>query len=90
MNQASRLFPVISRGASTPIAANIVFRTDSGVTIKAGLDFAYPGKPTWDIALDTAAGQIALSEAATVLSIDGRTQNLPASPDGAHAEYAAL
>jgi D-galactose 1-dehydrogenase len=87
VEKAELFFP---SNCDCPVAAETVFRTESGARIEATMDFDYRSKPTWDIDLDTNGGHLKLSEAASVLAIDGKVQDLPESPDGIYAEYAAL
>ncbi len=87
VEKADLYFP---ENCDSPVAANLLFRTDGGTEIPAEFDFLYTGEGQWDIELETDRGRLALTEAATVMSVDGRKQEFPPSRDGVHVEYAPL
>jgi D-galactose 1-dehydrogenase len=70
----------------TPIAARLAMRTASGVPIAADFDFRQQGPQTWQIAVETDAGVLALDLGGAQLTLPGKAPAPPA-PDG---EYAAL
>lgn len=68
----------------TPVAAHLAL--DSGGTaIRMELDFLHLGAPSWNIHIDTDAGELAVLAGGNVLTVDGR--NLDTPPSG---EYPAL
>lgn len=76
---------------AAPIAADIVFRCESGARIEAAFDFSYRGKPAWHIGIDTDKGRIALADAATTLSIgDQGPAQPPPRAAGPRDEYEAI
>lgn len=85
--EAELFFP---ENCDSPIAANLAFRTDSGAEIQAEFDFLYEEKARWDIVLETNGGTMALTSAATVLSINGEKMEFPLHADEEYAEYAPL
>ena len=87
VHKAALFFP---ENCESPIAANVVFHTDSGAEILAEFDFLYAGEARWEIELETDDGRLAFSPATAVLSIDGRRLEFPPPEDGAHIEYAPL
>ncbi|OWJ79475.1 Gfo/Idh/MocA family protein [Haematobacter genomosp. 1] len=56
---------------ATPIAADLTFRTESGVPVTVIFDWRQTGPQTWDIALDTEQGPVLLSKGGSILSVDG-------------------
>lgn len=70
----------------TPIAARLAMQTVSGVPVAADFDFRQQGPQTWQIALETDAGTLALDLGGAQLTLPGQPPAPPA-PDG---EYAAL
>ncbi|MEO5707177.1 MAG: Gfo/Idh/MocA family oxidoreductase [Alteraurantiacibacter sp.] len=73
----------------TPIAARLTMHTLSGVPIAADFDFRQQGPQTWQIAIETNAGTLALDLGGAQLTLPGEPPAEPAlaAPDG---EYAAL
>lgn len=55
-----------------PIAASIRFTDAAGLDLTAEFDWRQTGRQSWDIAADTAAGEMLLSEGGAKLSVDGR------------------
>lgn len=51
----------IPRNCATPIAAEVVLETASGVSVEAALDFRHRGTPVWDIDFETDEGLITLA-----------------------------
>jgi D-galactose 1-dehydrogenase len=74
----------------SPVAAEIVFRTDEGARIEASMNFKNNGPPIRDVFIDTNGGSIALVDAATKLVIDKKIQKMPKSFDDYYAEYTAI
>lgn len=72
------------RDSRMPAAARIGLRSGTAeVTLE--LDFLHAGEPCWDIAIDTAQGQLLLSRGGAQLSVDGQAQPVPEQ-----GEYAAI
>lgn len=78
--ESARLYAPSNRDA--PIAADVLFRTDSGAEISAAFDFRHTGVQTWDIDIDTDAGAIKLSGGGAVFTVGGA----PRPPDGSELE----
>ena len=55
-----------------PIAANIDFRTSTGLPVTAEFDWRQTGPQSWNIIADTEAGQMLLSSGGAKLAVDGR------------------
>lgn len=68
-----------------PVAADLSFVTAEGARIEAGFDWLQTGPQTWDIAVETDAGQLALSLGGSRLTIDGELVG-----ETEEAEYAGL
>ena len=68
MTAATLDFP---ENRAAPIAANLTFRTVSGIPVEAEFDFRQTGPQTWDIAVDTDGGRLVLSLGGSRLAIDG-------------------
>lgn len=64
---------------AAPIASYLHFRDTAGASIKMDLDWRQTGPQTWDISVETDAGQCHLSQGGAVLSLPGGTQR---SEDG--------
>lgn len=84
--QDAHLF--VASNHAAPIAADIVFKTDSGAEIFAALDFRHTGVQTWDIDIETDAGPMKLSAGGGNLTI-GDTP-VPPEPGALASEYEAL
>ena len=70
---------------AAPIAAQLRMQTASGTPVAAAFDFLQTGPQSWDIRVDTAAGELLLAHGGNVLTIAGAVQ--PALPE---REYPAL
>ncbi len=70
---------------SAPIAARLALETASGVPIAAEFDFRQTGPQSWDILVQTTAGDMTLSHGGNGLTLDGVEQ-----PHGEEREYPAL
>lgn len=57
---------------ATPIAATLDLRTSGGVPVTAEFDWRQSGPQTWDIVVETAAGELRLSGGGSRLEIPGR------------------
>ena len=57
---------------AAPIAASIRFTDVQGLDLLAEFDWRQTGRQTWDIVVDTEAGEVLLSEGGAKLSVDGR------------------
>nr|WP_315395969.1 Gfo/Idh/MocA family oxidoreductase [uncultured Duganella sp.] len=68
-----------------PIAADLRFRNAAGVAVHAEFDWRQTGKQSWDIVVDTAQGQVKLSDGGARLWIDGQERALDKE-----AEYPSL
>jgi predicted dehydrogenase len=76
----ARLYTPSNRQA--PIAATVLFGTDSGAPIGAEFDFRHTGVQTWDIQVETDAGAMKLSAGGGVFTIGDQ----PGAPDGGELE----
>ena len=70
LTQADLSFPV---NRAAPIAADLAFSDDTGLSIRAEFDFRQTGPQTWDIRIETDAGCLTLSSGGSRLVHDGRT-----------------
>jgi D-galactose 1-dehydrogenase len=70
---------------AAPIAADLRFTDAAGTPIVAAFDWRQTGPQTWDIRVDTDAGQLTLSKGGSEMYLDGVQQPLP--PE---AEYRGL
>lgn len=86
LTQARLTFPA---NRQAPIVAQLAFEDVNGAAIAADLDFLHQGEPRWDIAVDTDAGRLLLSQGGAELSVDGAAAR-SAPPHTAHPEYAPL
>ncbi len=68
-----------------PIAADLHFKNAAGVAVHAEFDWRQTGKQSWDIVVDTAQGEVKLSDGGARLWIDGKEQPLEKE-----AEYPSL
>ena len=57
---------------AAPIAASIAFTDAEGLDLAAEFDWRQTGKQSWDIVVQTDAGEMVLSEGGAKLSVDGR------------------
>jgi D-galactose 1-dehydrogenase len=56
----------------TPIAASLLLEDAQGTPIRMELDFLHPGPPSWDIEVDTEAGQLSLSKGGAEMRLGGK------------------
>lgn len=70
---------------AAPIAAQLRMETASGTPIAAAFDFRQTGPQSWDIRVETDAGELLLSHGGNTLQIDGVAR--PARPE---CEYPTL
>ncbi|WGD29569.1 Gfo/Idh/MocA family oxidoreductase [Ancylobacter sp. WKF20] len=85
--------PVIVTGAelafpanrAAPIAATVEMVSGKNIPIRADLDFLQTGPQSWDIRIETDAGEVVLSSGGAKLSLDGKM--LSEAPE---AEYAGI
>ncbi len=68
ITEATLHFP---ENRAAPIAADISFRTSSGIPVKADFDWRQTGPQTWDILAETDAGSMVLSGGGSKLQVDG-------------------
>lgn len=81
--------PVLVRGAElrvpenkhAPIAADLDMVCGDGIPMRTEFDFDQTGPQTWDIEIDTDAGQLRLTHGASRLFIDGTEQTVPDDPE---------
>ena len=73
---------------AAPIAARVAFRDTAGVPIALDLDFRQEGPQSWDIAIETDAGTLALTKGGAELVMPGVAT--AAAVGRPHVEYAAL
>lgn len=74
-----------------PIAADLRFRDTSGAPIAMDLDWRQTGPQTWDILVETDAGQCRLSQGGAVLNLpDGTRQSDDREYPGLYAHFATL
>lgn len=78
-----------NRGA--PIAADIRLRDTSGAPIHMDLDWRQTGPQSWDITVETDAGELKLTSGGAVLTLQSGTQrNEDLEYPGLYARFAAL
>lgn len=82
LKDAELSFPA---NCQTPIAARLQLATLDGAPVRMALDFLQTGAPSWDIDVDTDAGQLSLTLGGSAMQLDGRPVPMPASE-----EYPAL
>jgi D-galactose 1-dehydrogenase len=82
LKDAELSFPA---NCQTPIAARLQLATLDGAPVRMALDFLQAGAPSWDIDVDTDAGQLSLTLGGSAMQLDGRPVPMPASE-----EYPAL
>ena len=70
MTRSELSFP---RNCAAPIAADLAFSDDTGVSIRAEFDWRQTGPQTWDIRVETDAGRLVLSSGGCRLVHDNRT-----------------
>jgi D-galactose 1-dehydrogenase len=89
LTRAELSFP---RNRAAPIAADLVFSDDTGVSIRAEFDWRQTGPQTWDIVVDTDAGQLTLGSGGSRLIHDGRTllDEKPAEYRGIYRRFVEL
>lgn len=82
-------FPI---NCDAPIAADLRFRTTDGVAIEAAFDFRQTGPQSWDIAVETDAGNLLIRRGGADLQIDGAPVSLApeAEYSGLYDRFAAL
>lgn len=59
-----------------PVAAQLHFQNAAGMPVHAEFDWLQTGKQSWDILVETAQGQVKLSDGGARLSIGGQDQSL--------------
>jgi D-galactose 1-dehydrogenase len=89
LNRAELSFP---RNRAAPIAADLVFSNDSGLSVRAEFDWRQTGPQTWDIVVDTDAGQLMLGSGGSRLVHDGKTliDEKPAEYPGIYRRFVEL
>jgi D-galactose 1-dehydrogenase len=78
----------VPSNCEAPIAADVLFATDTGVEIAAAFDFRHTGVQTWDIDVGTDAGALKLSAGGAVLEIGNK--KVEPRAEGLLGEYTAL
>jgi len=89
LQDAELSFPA---NCQTPIAARLQLACADGAPVHAALDFLQAGAPSWDIDIDTDDGRLSLSNGASLMRVDDRPVELPASEEypGVYAHFAQL
>jgi D-galactose 1-dehydrogenase len=89
LNRAELSFP---RNRAAPIAADLSFSNDSGLSIRAEFDWRQTGPQTWDIVVDTDAGRLMLGSGGSRLVHDGQTliDEKPAEYRGIYRRFVEL
>jgi D-galactose 1-dehydrogenase len=82
ITDASLFYPA---NRDTPIAAKLALSDSTGMIVDAEFDFRQTGEQTWDIIVDTDAGQLKLRHGGSMMQIDEQTVDIPPS-----AEYPLL
>lgn len=82
LTRAALSFPA---NQEAPIAAELALQIEDGGQVVADFDFRQTGEQTWDIRIQTDAGELQLAEGGARLAIDGVAQPLPPT-----AEYPRL
>lgn len=75
----------IPENSATPVAADLMLTDSDGAEITASFDWLHPSPPTWDIEIETADGDLFLSQGGSRLELDGVEV-----PLGPNEEYRAL
>lgn len=77
---------------AAPIAAELALRDAHGAPIGVSFDFDQRGPQSWDIAVETDAGTLLLSQGGSRLAIDGHAVEGPDTPEYAqlYARFAEL
>jgi D-galactose 1-dehydrogenase len=73
-----------------PIAGELAFELEGGAPLRVSLDFLQTGPQTWDIRVETDAGELILSKGGSELAIDAAPVTLAAGADLLHGEYREL
>jgi D-galactose 1-dehydrogenase len=89
LDRAELSFP---RNRAAPIAADLAFSNDSGLSIRAEFDWRQTGPQTWDIVVETDAGELTLGSGGRRLVHDGRTliDEKPAEYRGIYRHFVEL
>lgn len=88
--EAARL--VFPTGRDAPIAATLDMVHDEAAAVTASFDFRQQGPQSWDIAVDSDAGTLVLSDGGARLAIDGVAQAVAATGEypGLYQRFVAL
>jgi D-galactose 1-dehydrogenase len=84
--QSAHLF--VASNHEAPIAADIVFKTESGTEVLAAFDFRQTGVQTWDIDFETDMGPLRLSAGGGKLTIGNEL--VPPDTGALDNEYASI
>jgi D-galactose 1-dehydrogenase len=89
LNRAELSFP---RNRAVPIAADLAFSNDSGLSIRAEFDWRQTGPQIWDISIKTDAGELTLGSGGRRLVHDGLTliDEKPAEYRGIYRRFLEL
>jgi D-galactose 1-dehydrogenase len=89
LTRAELSFP---RNRAAPIAADLAFSDDTGLSIRAEFDWRQTGPQTWDIVVETDAGSLTLGSGGSRLVHDGRTliDEKPAEYPGIYRRFVEL
>jgi D-galactose 1-dehydrogenase len=82
LTEAELSFP---SNQQAPVAAELSFQDEAGLSIRASFDFLQTGPQTWDITVETDGGLMRLSNGGAVMAVDGDVVH-----QGPDAEYAGL
>ena len=81
----------IPANRAAPIAADLVMQDAAGAPIHMDLDWRQTGPQSWDIAVETDAGTLRLSQGGAVLSLPGGTEHAEDHEyPGLYARFATL
>jgi D-galactose 1-dehydrogenase len=89
LTRAELSFP---RGRAAPIAADLAFSDDGGLPIRAEFDWRQTGPQSWDIRVETDAGNLVLSGGGSRLVCDDRilVDEKPAEYRGVYRRFVEL
>lgn len=73
-----------------PIAAELLFRTWNGAPVDVRFDFLHEGRQRWDIAVETNAGRLTLTDGGARAFVEGACLETGVQDTPLHGEYTAL
>ncbi|WP_274425017.1 Gfo/Idh/MocA family protein [Chelativorans sp. YIM 93263] len=82
----------VPKNVQMPIAAQLKMRSQAGFDVAADFDWRQEGPQTWDIRIETDAGQLTLTEGGSKMSVVGQGQDggLEAEYEGIYHRFAEL